>query len=87
MGGPSRLINLDHQGAVLEPNRSDVASDEIAHNFVPPAEEAPDLAAVRATQPPDDTVEGLRQRGESILHPSDRIRVTLHWSPPHQQCE
>ena len=45
-----------------------MSRDEITNNLLPPAEQTPDLVSIRAPQPLQDAVEGLRQRNCVVVH-------------------
>ncbi len=77
--GPGRLVNLHHEHAVFKANRSHVPRDKVTDDLLPPAEEASNLTTIRTTQALENAIEGLRQRGEFVVHVADGIPLTRHW--------
>jgi hypothetical protein len=77
--GPGRLIDLDHEHAVFKANRSHVPRDKVTNDLLPPAEEASNLTTIGSTQPLENAIERLRQRGEFVVHVADGIPLTRHW--------
>jgi hypothetical protein len=70
--GPGRLVNLHHEHAVFKANGSHVPRDKVTDDLLPPAEEASNLTTIRTTQALENAIEGLRQRGEFVVHVADR---------------
>jgi len=54
--GPGRLIDLDHEHAVLEANRSHMPRDKVTNDLLPSAEEASNLTTIGSTQPLENAI-------------------------------
>jgi len=68
LGSPRWFVNLNHEHSRLESNRAHMSGDDITDDLLPPTEQTPDLVSIRAPQPLQHAVEGLRKRNGLVVH-------------------